>query len=414
MSKKTGGVVALVGVCVLSVFLASCGDSSSRPSGILYVLSQAANNISSYAVDLNNGNLSLINSNATTTGGLPLSISLDPTAATAFVLSQGAIAGYTVNSDGSLSGPTGGVTLGQTAIAMTPDAGGDFLFLISPGTLPSENPNCALPVVVDPACPSIAVFTTTPGSTTTTLAATALLNRVPTAVSVLTFTPPGGSTKTLLFVTSNLDLTKTHNDNELSVYAVDSSGNLSEQPNSPYTTQVNPGAVLAVNTNPVQQNTGGVFVYVSNQGAVAGSVSVLELCTEVGQFGCSQPQVDSNLLTPVFNPVTLGQNPGMMLVDPTNSFLYLVCTGSNEVFGFRMTTGTGELIPLGPASQPTGAGPVALAMHPNFNGGAEFLYVSNNSDSSITGFSVGPTTGSLTGSETVVFPPGSPSGIAGH
>src|SRR5712692_4080338 len=119
MSKKLGLVVALVGVCALSLFLISCGSSSSRPSGLLYVLTQGSNgtgnNVSSFAIDLNSGALSLINSNASTckpaggSGGAPLDIVLDPTAATAFVLNQGiptastapTIYSYMVNSDGS-------------------------------------------------------------------------------------------------------------------------------------------------------------------------------------------------------------------------------------------------------------------------------------------------------------------------
>src|SRR5271165_3246194 len=108
MSKKTGFVVALVGMCALSVLLMSCGSSSSRPSGLLYVLSQAESNVSSYAINLNNGNLSLINSTLPPTGALPISISLDPTGATAFVLNQASISSYTVGSDGSLAVAKGG------------------------------------------------------------------------------------------------------------------------------------------------------------------------------------------------------------------------------------------------------------------------------------------------------------------
>src|SRR5712692_3883290 len=98
MSKKIGVLVALAGIGALSLFLLSCGSSSSRPSGLLYVLTQGSsgigNNVSSFAIDLNSGNLSLINSNASTCAtagacGLPINILLDPTGATAFVLNQG-------------------------------------------------------------------------------------------------------------------------------------------------------------------------------------------------------------------------------------------------------------------------------------------------------------------------------------
>ncbi len=67
MLRKTGVVVALLGMCALSVFLASCGSSSSRPIGLLYVVSQAENDISSYTVDLFTGNLSLITENTPAT-----------------------------------------------------------------------------------------------------------------------------------------------------------------------------------------------------------------------------------------------------------------------------------------------------------------------------------------------------------
>src|ERR1017187_97511 len=426
MSKKTGVVVALLGMCALSLFLASCGSSSSRPTGLLYVLSQAENNVSSYAIDLNNGDLSLITGNMpgtcpTAPCGIPLSISLDPTAATAFVLNQSSISGYTINSDGSLSAPTTSapttaapVPMGPM-LAMTRDVAGDFLFVISPGVLPSPT-DCSTQTVTDQNCPSISVFSTKPGSTSLSLASTSLLSRVPTALSVITFTPTGGSAETLLFVTSNLDLTTMHNDNELSVYAVDSSGTLTEQPNSPYTTQVNPGAVLAVNTNPVGQTTGGVFVYVGSQGAVTGSVSEFQLCTQIssGTVSCTQPDVTNNLLLSVGTPFSVGMNPGAMLVCPTNSFLYIACAGSNAVYGFHMTTGTGTLNGLTPPLMPTGGTPAGLAMHPNFNNGAEFLYVSNNTGSSISGYNVQVTTGTLSNPQTVLFFPGEPSGIAGH
>src|SRR5271169_5427326 len=103
MLKKISGVVALVGLCALSLFLLSCGSSSSRPSGLLYVLTEGSNgvgnNVSSFSIDLNSGSLSLLNSNASTCStlggnnpvscGPPLNILLDPSGATAFVLNQG-------------------------------------------------------------------------------------------------------------------------------------------------------------------------------------------------------------------------------------------------------------------------------------------------------------------------------------
>src|SRR5580658_8277340 len=178
MSKKISGVVTLAGLCALSLFLLNCGNSSSRPSGLLYVLTQGTNSqgipsigydVSSFSIDFDNGTLSLINSNASTCQtaatsanpepcGLPLDILLDPTGANAFVLNQGTpciqqgnvcIAGtatilptiypFTVNSDGSLSQP--GTALYWTCLVQP----------AAPCTATNSNPDTALAMVRDAA-----------------------------------------------------------------------------------------------------------------------------------------------------------------------------------------------------------------------------------------------------------------------
>lgn len=429
--KRTVGIVGTVGLCALSAFLLSCGSSSSRPQGLLYVISDSAsppnpNSISSFTINLNNGQISLINSNATTctnsTGcGLTTGVLLDPTKTVLYVLNEGlasagiapTIYSYSIQSDGSLGSPTVAATLsvGQTAEAMALDTGGDLLFVIVQGSN-SAPADCPANTLGD--CPEIVVFQTSPGKTTVTQASTFALDRMPDALSAITFTPPApnNTQQTLLFVTSNLDLTTAHNDNELSVYAADSSGNLTEQGNSPYTTAPTPQVVLAVNTNAPTVTTGGVFVYVGTQGSVSGAVSAFQLCTELNQNGCTQSQVQGNHLNSIGGPVGAGNSPVAMLVDPTNSFLYVASRLSSQVFGFQIATGAGTLTQLSTASQPTGSQPVGMAIHPNFNNSAEFLYTSNYNGNSITGFTLGVTTGILSNATTTLFEPGLPSGIA--
>jgi len=441
MLRKISGAVAFVGLCALSAFFLSCGNSSSRPQGLLYVVSDASSNVTSYSINLNNGNLSLINYNASTCTnpsgcGLASGLILDPNRSTAFVLNAGlagasppvppTIYGYTVNGDGSLSNPTTAATLptGDTSVAMTANAAGTLYFVIDIGSNPAPT-DCLGTGNNGPDCPSILVFSASPGSTSMTLTGNNCtvnstsgpcpfrLSRIPSALSVITFTPPApnNTTETLLFVTSVHDLTSAHNDNELSVYSVDSSGNLTEQPNSPYTTPPVPRVVMAVNTNAPPQTTGGVFVYAGTQGSVSGAISGFQVCTEQGQNGCTLP-VGSNQLVSVGTPNAAGDDPVAMLVDPTNSFLYVTSQISNQVLAYGITTDTGTLTPLTPASQPTGAQPVALALHPNYNNSAEFLYVSNYSANSVTGFTVGVTTGTLTSPTTTLFQEGQPDGMA--
>jgi 6-phosphogluconolactonase (cycloisomerase 2 family) len=400
MFKKTSGVLALAGLCALSVFFVSCGTSSSRPSGLLYVLSQEQSNVSSFAVDLGSGNLSLIRASAATcpsdaSCGQPLQISLDPKGSTAFVLDQGAIVGYTVGSDGSLSAPVAGPTFaaGETAVAMTRNSAGDMLFVATNA-------------------PAIYVFSTSSGSTTLTLTSSNVLTRIPTSLSTMTYTPQGGSAQTLLFVTSNQDLHQPPNDNTLSVYVVDSTGNLTKTPDSPYTTQVDPTVVQAINTNAAGQST--VFVYVGNSGTSAGGVSGYQLCTAVDNSNCNQQAVQNHLLLSLGSTSTVGQHPVAILVDPTNAFMYVACRESNQVFAFGIGNNTGKLTALNPASQPTGASPVALALHASTNSSTEYLYSANNGSSSITGWSVVATTGVLGNPINVPFAPGQPSGMAGR
>jgi len=434
MLKKTGLVVAVLGIAALSTFLMSCGSGSDRPSGLLYVVSQSLSNISSYAVNLNNGNLSLITNDladtcADTSCGLPLTMSIDPSGATAFVLSQGAISGFTVNGDGSLSTPTAAATMpaGQTAVAMTATAAGDLMAVISIG---APNPTDCLqdgqpydPDTND--CPLISIYSTQPGSTTATLTGNNcaalngpcpyVLSRIPTGVSLATSNIVGQTAQTLLFVSSNLDLTEAHKDSEVSMFFVDSSGNLTEQSESPYSAQApNPLSVKAVNTNPSGQNIGGLFVYVGNQAAVTGSVSSWEVCTQIDSTCSSQADVDNKNMKVIGKVTSVGQNPTSMLVDPTNTFLYVACYVGNNVYAFRITTGTGILNPMSPALEPTGAGPVALAMHASVNNTNEFLYVANNTGSTISGYTVNLTSGALSNPMApFIFTPGNPYGVAG-
>jgi hypothetical protein len=455
MSKKIGFVLMLVALCALSVFLVNCGSSSHHPTGVLYVLTEGVtaegsasgqgNNISSYAIDLNTGVLTLINYNpstcptaATSTNsepcGIPIGITLDPTGDAAFVLDQGvptanppilpAIYPYTTNSDGSLTGPGTGVnwtTVPDTATAMTKDSAGQFLFVINEGVLP---PQAGCPGS-GAGCPSVSVFGITSGTTNLTLESGSpfYLSKIPSALSTVTFTPAGSSTaQEFLFVTNNQDICTTgcvppspHNDNTLSVYSVSSTGVLTEQTSlgSPYTVpSSDPISVLAVNTNPSGESTGGIFVYVGSYPTGAGALNVFQLCAQSGQANCPVGVALGTLVPSPTSPPATGEKPVALVVDPTNNYLFAACQVSNQVFGYRIGVTTGALTVLTPASQPSqGSQPVSLALQASINEGGEYLYVSNQNSSSIGGFTVSTTTGALSGATQVISNPG-PSGLA--
>ncbi len=461
MSKKLRGFCVLAALCALSLLLLSCGSSSSRPSGLLYVLTQGStgvgNNVSSFSINLDSGSLSLINSNASTCMagggdcGLPIDIVLDPTAADAFVLNQGipssnvspTIYPYSVNSDGSLSSPGTvaswsciGLTAGSCvaypdlSVAMARDSAGQFLFVINQGSFPSPTTCPARGAAVNSSadatnfagCPSISVFSMQSGSNSLTFVSQSssyqspfFISKLPTGVSPVTYTGSAGAQE-LLLVSNNLDICTSgcsplHNDDTLGVYSVSSSGILTEQVGSPYATETDPISVQAVNTNPsTGGNNGGVFVYVGVQPTSSGAIDAFQVCT-VQNATCSAADVTNSTLTAVGNPTSAGQLPVSMLVDPTDNFLYVAAQGTNQVFGFKINTTSGVLSALSPASQPTGSQPVALAMHPGINSAGQFLYVSNSVSSNISGFAVSTTTGSMSSPTTVISPAG-PSGMA--
>jgi hypothetical protein len=322
---------------------------------------------------------------------------------------------------------------------MARDAAGQFLFVIDQGSYPSPgypapsptNPTCPhVPTSATDVCPSISVFAMQSGSTSLTLASGSpfYLSKIPSALSAITFTPPGFTTaQEILFVTNNLDICTAncvlppHSDNTVSVYTVSSSGVLTEQPNSPYAVAaVDPISVLAVNTYPAGENTGGLFVYVGNEDANGGHLYPFQVCTVVNAV-CKTQDVANALMTPLetcsqgicidVSATSAGQNPVAMLVDPTNSFLYVVSEGSSQVFGFRIGTTAGTLTALSPANESSqGSQPVSIALHPSVNNTGQFLFVSNTSGN-IAGFTLNTTSGSMS-SPTSTVAPATPSGLA--
>ena len=406
MSKKIRRVFAFTLLLGLSLLLLNCGSSSSRPAAVLYVLSQGEAIVQSYAINLDNGKLSQINTKATT-DTTPSSILLDASGKAAFVLNTGSntITAYTANDNGSLSAPSSMALPVKNSVAMARDAAGTFLIVVSQGAIPAPG-TAPQPGVApcphpepDTDCPAVTVFTMQSGSPMLTQVGDPVaLDRVPTSVTPSvtgTFDDPdhpGGSVSgTLVQITSNQDLNGV-NDNTVSEYVVPSSGAItSKLAGSPYTVGSDPGAVLAVKTTPVG-GSGSLFVYVANSGSGAGgnSLSVFLVCT-VTSATCTTDDVNHATMVPVGVSVSVGLAPVAMTVDPTNTFLFVVNHGSATVSGFKINATTGLLSALNPATASTGSGPMAISMHSS----GKFLFVSNNASSNISGFTVDTTSGKM-------------------
>jgi len=87
--------------------------------------------------------------------------------------------------------------------------------------------------------------------------------------------------------------------------------------------------------------------------------------------------------------------PGQITVDPTGTFVYVAMTSTNQVAAFSIASPSGVLTPVPGSPFAAGSGPSAVATFNNESNGY-FLYVSNATGGTISGYSINSTTGVLT------------------
>jgi 6-phosphogluconolactonase len=102
---------------------------------------------------------------------------------------------------------------------------------------------------------------------------------------------------------------------------------------------------------------------------------------------------DQGLPVPMMGtPVTTGDFPEGIVVEPGGRFAYVVNWLSDDVSGYKVTPETGLLVPLGTTSLGQGCEPQELAVNPS----GKFLYVTCPGFSNIAQFAINPQNGSLT------------------
>jgi 6-phosphogluconolactonase len=168
--------------------------------------------------------------------------------------------------------------------------------------------------------------------------------------------------------------------NNVSVYAIDaSSGGLTAVNGSPFAAGNNPSSVSI--------HPSGTLVYVTNQSD--GTISAY-----------SQSPASGALIAVAGSPFTTGGNPISLIVpDLTNPLLDLyvyACGGSNNIWAFTInetgTTLTGALTAMSGSPFPAGSSPLSMVADP----AANFIYVANQGDGTVSAYSADPASGSLT------------------
>ncbi len=130
-------------------------------------------------------------------------------------------------------------------------------------------------------------------------------------------------------------------------------------------------------------DTSDRFVFAANYGG--GSISVL-------------PVQQGGGLSPPIQTLAVGAQAHMILVDPSDRYVFVPCKGSDYIAQFLFDRATGKLTPNAVPHVPTapGAGPRHLAFHPN----GRFAYLINELDNTLSAYAFDSATGTLKAIET--------------
>jgi len=392
-----GGLVLLAGLLV------SCSSNSATPtsgSGFVYVTTEGNTSLSSFSIDFNTGGLTSFGKSVST-GSTP--IAMVPSGSTLWVLngpgttppSGGSISAFALGSDGSVSASssTTAITMGVNAKGLAVAPNGKFLFVANQGTyLDATNPPSHQPG-------TISVFSISgTGASGETAFPTELQNApVGSGPSAVAVTPDGKYLYVANFFAGTVN-----------AFSIDATtGALTAVANSISTPYLVGTAPSAMTVTP----DGGVL-YVTNSGGP--SISAFAICNQV-KTSCPDVNNPDGTLHPVADsPFSTGLSPMALAIDPLGKYLYVVDQGSNQVSQYQISSATGKLTALSPATISTGTFPFGVAIHSEVSGGTlEYVYVSNFGSDSISAFKLDTTTGLLSLSGTpVVSTSGQPSAVA--
>jgi 6-phosphogluconolactonase (cycloisomerase 2 family) len=386
------GVAVLISVAAL---VACSSKYSNTNNGLVVVSTQGNAVMDTFSLDLGNGHITWIfNSDGPPTAGQPTAVVLDPSGNYAYVIvtkstnvnaSVTGIETFSVASDGKL-GPikTTGLNNVGTApaapVAMVIDSAGKFLFVADSATGTESGAISVLSVGSGGALTEVAgspfVLPAEPGGTTPNPSALAITPTVyPVAYSFCSGSVP--PTTENLYVTDSLNYT-------LINYSVSSSGALKVVPTASAAPSVATGRTpLGVTVDPCNR-----FAYVSNW--LDNSVSAYTICNVVSLPTCAKG--DFSLLPVTGSPFITGQGPGPLLEDALANFLYVLNTGQNEISAYRISTTTGSLSPLSPATIATNSYPTSMAIRSDDS----WLFVTNLTQANLSQYAITPSSGGLT------------------
>jgi 6-phosphogluconolactonase len=419
MKFRKFGQTTLALVVSLATGLGVTSCSTDHTVGYLYVTGSQYNEISGFRIDSNLGNLFQVQNSPYGSGGVnPIKEVIANSGRFLYVLNAGCggsgqiacpantaandsganISLFTIGGGGSLSFQASYTSQGNNPVSIQADSSGTHLFVLD-STVPDPTTCVAyVPGNADTVCGDITSFNIDGNTGRLSLITNQQVKN--SAGTNLTYFPVGSGPINFSVIPSNSYVFTIEKGQANSVNGQDpqqgvfvyanSAGQLTLTQNTPIITN-------AESLSYIYASSKYVYLIDTQGGTTAGQI----LPYTVGTNGALQSLVHGA----VENSGTVA-NPGPMLVDHQNKFLYLANQGPNltqtssasSVSGYNIDPTTGFLTPLTGGASGTsvvfgsGAQPECILEDPS----NQYLYTANYADSTVTGAVINSTTGTLT------------------
>jgi 6-phosphogluconolactonase len=416
MKFRKFGQTTLALVVSLATGLGVTSCSTDHTVGYLYVTGSQYNQISGYKIDANLGNLFQVQNSPFGSGGVnPIRVLTANSGRFLYVLNAGCggsgqiacpsgtspsdsganISLFTVGGGGSLSFQAAYTSQGNNPIAIQTDSAGTHMFVLDstvtdPTTCGNYVAGAGLAV-----CGDITAFNIDSNTGRLSLITNQQVKN--SAGTNLTYFPVGSGPINFSVIPSNSY-----------IYTIEKGSGIASDPNQAVFVYSNTAGQLTLTQNTPIPSGGESLSYIyasskyvylidSEGGTSAGQI----LPYTVGTNGALQSLVGGQ----VNNTGTVA-NPGPMIVDHQNKFLYLANQGPNltptssasSVSAFFIDQTTGRLTTLSGGASDTstvfgsGSQPMCILEDPS----NQYLYTANFADSTVTGAVINSTTGTLT------------------
>lgn len=389
--------MALVVSVALGLGITACGGGT---VAFLWVLGTQYNQIAGFKVDHFTGNLTqVVGSPFSSNGTNPTSIAVTPGGRYVYVVNKGVpasgttaatlgnIALFTVGGDGVITFQQSYTSRGNSPVWATVDSSGSFLYVLD-----SHYPDA--PEFPNPSnSGAITVFAIDPN--------TGRLQLVPNQQvkdknqTQLTFFPVGPAPTMMRVSGSSCLFTINTGDQTVTPYAVGANGQLTITANQSIATTA--GQLTSITAN-------GTYVYLTDAAPTADSPGgrVFPYTVGTGSSACSLNTLTGgpvNNLPRTSNPVYgFVDNKGKVLyvlnrssVDPNNQGSSISAFSIDPTTGKLQFLGTGNNTPFQGNPYSVGAGPVCMVEDPS----NQWAYTSNNIDGNITGKRLNSNSGEL-------------------